>query len=92
MREARLEELEMYISRRHNTVCQYIATRTSLDLCLEVNRRPVARETQMWWKQEGINFTGAGGGVDAEETGETEMQGDEKIGNNERTQYSTSIS
>ena len=34
MREVMLEELETYISRRQNTVAQYITTWTILDLCL----------------------------------------------------------
>ena len=36
---AGLEELEIYISSRFNTVDQYIATRPILDLCLEAEKR-----------------------------------------------------
>ena len=35
-----LEEIEVYIARRHNTVARYIATRPIMDLCLAEERKP----------------------------------------------------
>ena len=40
MQEAGLEEVEEYITRRQNTIAQYIVTRPILDLCEESVRRP----------------------------------------------------
>ena len=45
--EAGLQEVETYISRRQNTVAQYIATRPIMDLCLVAKRRPGPR-VAMW--------------------------------------------
>ena len=45
-----LEEVEVYILRHQNTVAQYIDTCTILDLCLEVEKRPGARVTTIWWE------------------------------------------
>ena len=39
MREAGLEDVEAYVLMRQNTVAQYIAMRTILDLCKEVVQR-----------------------------------------------------
>ena len=36
MRTEKLEDLEIYLARRWNTVAQYINNRRILDLCLEV--------------------------------------------------------
>ena len=38
IKEVGLEEIEMYISRRQNTVALYIATRHIFDMCLEAAR------------------------------------------------------
>ena len=35
-----LEEFDMYLLRRQNTIAQYIATRQILELCLAAERRP----------------------------------------------------
>ena len=43
MRGAGLEELETYISRRHNMVDQYITNRPLMYLYLEVEKRPGSR-------------------------------------------------
>ena len=59
IREAGLEEVETYITRRQNTVAQYIATQPILELCEEAERRPGARVSKRWWEQEGINLAGA---------------------------------
>ena len=49
MRDVCLGELETYISRRHNTVSQYIATRPILDLCLEEENFPGAWVEKLLW-------------------------------------------
>ena len=36
-----IEEIKMYISRQKNTMAQYIATHSILDICLDTERRPV---------------------------------------------------
>ena len=47
-----------YITRRQNTVAQYIVTRPILDLCEQSARRPVARVSRKWWEQEHLNLEG----------------------------------
>ena len=47
------------ILRRKNTVAQFIATRSILDLCEKVNKRPGARVSRRWWEQTGIDWKGA---------------------------------
>ena len=39
MAEAGLQEVETHVSRRQNTVAQFIATGTIMDLCLAAERR-----------------------------------------------------
>ena len=58
MAEAGLQEVETYLSRRHNTVAQYIATRPIMDLCLTAKRMPGPRVTNRWWEQEGLELVG----------------------------------
>ena len=48
MVEVGLQEMETYVSVRHNTVSQYILTRTIIDLCLVEKRRPGPRVTMRW--------------------------------------------
>ena len=48
--------MEEYASRRQNTVAQYIATRSLLDLCEGLERAPGARVGMWWWKQEVIDL------------------------------------
>ena len=45
MKVAGIEEIYSYISRRQNTVAQYIATHPILDLFLDKVRRPVSGAT-----------------------------------------------
>ena len=47
-------------------VAQYIAIRPILELCEEVEQKPVARASKRWWKQERNN-------LDGERTAATEM-------------------
>ena len=48
MAESGSQEVETYVSRRQNTVAQYIATRPIMDLFLAAKRRPGPR-VAMWW-------------------------------------------
>ena len=43
MAKAGLQEMEIYISRRQNTVTQFITTRDIMDLCLAAKQRPGPR-------------------------------------------------
>ena len=54
------------ILRRQNTVAQFIATRSILDLCEKANRRPGARVPRRWWDQTGIDWKGARERAEAE--------------------------
>ena len=56
MEEAGLLEVENYVSRHQNTVTQFIATRTILDLCLVEERRMGSRVANWWWEQDGLNL------------------------------------
>ena len=58
MAEAGLQEVETYVSRRQNTLSQYIATRPIMDLCLAVKRRLGPRVEMRWWEQEGLDLDG----------------------------------
>ena len=46
--EAGLQEVGTYVSRRQNTVKQFIATRPIIDLCLAEERRPGSRVSNRW--------------------------------------------
>ena len=52
MRESGLKEVETYIYSLQNTVANFIATSTIVDLCLEAERRPGPRAYMWWWDQE----------------------------------------
>ena len=51
MREAGFEEIRKAITRRQNTVAQYISTRPILYLCERDTQRVGARVSQWWWDQ-----------------------------------------
>ena len=53
-----IQEYRVYITRRQNTVAQYIATQPILDLCERSFRRPGAWVSWRWRKQEGIDLEG----------------------------------
>ena len=59
MREAGFEGIQKAVTRRHNTVAQYIATRPILDLCERATQRVGARVSWRWWDQEGIDLKAA---------------------------------
>ena len=48
MAEAGFQEVEAYVSCHQNTVAQYIATRSIMDLCLAEKRRPGTRVVMRW--------------------------------------------
>ena len=56
--EAGLQEVETYVSRRHNTVAQHIATRLIMDLCMAAKKRTGPRLEMQWWYQEGLDLEG----------------------------------
>ena len=56
--EAGLWELETYVSRRQNTVVQFIATGTIMDLYLEAERRPGSRVEKRWWGKYRLDLEG----------------------------------
>ena len=57
--ESGLEEIRKSVTRRQNTVAQYIATQPILDLCEMSNWRPGARVSRRWWEQDRIYLEGA---------------------------------
>ena len=67
--------MEAYITRRQNTIAQYITIRPILELCEEVERQKGARVSKRRWGQEGINLAGAwaSAATTAAETEGTEM-------------------
>ena len=69
--EAGFLAMEEYIRRRQNTVAQYIATRSLLDLCEGLERAPGARVGMRWWEQAGLDLAGA------REAAATATEGDE---------------
>ena len=44
---------------RQNTITQYIATRSLLDLCEGPERALGAQVGMQWWEQVGLDLTGA---------------------------------
>ena len=58
MAEVGLQEVETYIYCLHNTVIQFIATRTIMELCLAAERRPGSRVTKKWWEKDGLDVEG----------------------------------
>ena len=58
MVEAGFEGIGKYITRRQNTVAQYIATQPILGLCERFIQRPGARMSWQCWEQDGIDLEG----------------------------------
>ena len=64
--------METYVSCHHNTVAQFIATRTIMDLCLVSERCPGSRMAKQWWEDDGMRTAA----WEAERTeGEDKMDG-----------------
>ena len=51
MMAASLEEVETYVLHRLNTIDQYIATCTILELCMEAYQQLGEQLSQRWWEQ-----------------------------------------
>ena len=58
MAETGFEGIGKYITRRQNTVAEYIVTRPILDLCERSAQRPVVRVSWRWWKQSVLYLEG----------------------------------
>ena len=58
MAEARLQEVEIYVSRLQNTAAQFIATRPIMELCLAAERRPEPRISKQLWEQDRVGVKG----------------------------------
>ena len=58
MKEAGIVRIWTSILQRQNTVAQFIATRTILDLCKGAVRRTGARVPRRWWEQTRIDWKG----------------------------------
>ena len=58
MEETGLEEAETYVTRRQNTVAQYIEIQPITDLCLEMERCRGARVYKRWREQGCLNLVG----------------------------------
>ena len=59
MREARFEDIRKSITRRQNTVTQYIATQLIMDLYERTTQGAGARVSRRCWGQEVIDFKAA---------------------------------
>ena len=53
-----LDEIGVYISRRQNTVSQYIVTRPIMDLCLAAERSLGMWLWRRWWEQFALYILG----------------------------------
>ena len=79
MGEAVMVRIQTSITRRKNTVAQYIARRRFLDLCKQATQQPGARFSRRWWEQVGIDLDGARKQADASATRlETETESEEE--------------
>ena len=84
MAEVELQEVETYVSRRQNTVAQFIATRPIMDLCLAAERRPGPRVSKRWWEQDGVDVEGMQTAAEEAEWTEGEEETDETETETER--------
>ena len=86
MRESGFEGIRQSITRRHNTVAQYIATRPIMDLCEWSTQRLGDSVSQRWWEQKGIDLEKAKGKAtettttDFESEAEAEVESEEGWG------------
>ena len=51
-----IKEGETYVLRRKYTIDQYIATLSTLEVCLAAERRPGTQVTRRWWDKECIDL------------------------------------
>ena len=86
MREAGFEWIWKAVTRRQNTVAQYIAKRPILDLCEWATQRLGVRVSRWWWEQEGIDLEKVKGRseettiTDSESEAELEVESEEGCG------------
>ena len=79
--EAGLTDIRTSILKRQNTVAQYIATRSLLDLCEGARAREGAKVPLRWWDQAGIDWeTAKAKGVETDRTDGTgkDTEGEEE--------------
>ena len=79
MKEAGFTDVRISITRRQNTVAQFIATRSLLDLCEGTTQRGGARVTMRWWDHKGIDWEKAkarGAATESESESETDREGE----------------
>ena len=79
MAESGFEGIGTYITRRQNTVVQYIATQTIMNLYERSAWRPGDRVSRMRWEQDELDLEGAKKRVEAA----AELDRAEKIGEEE---------
>ena len=77
MVESGFEGIGTYITRRQNTVAQYIATQPIMDLCERSARRTGARVSMRWWEQDGLYVEGEKKRAAEESDGDDAICGDE---------------
>ena len=56
--DARLKEVETYVSRRHNKVTKFIENIPIIYLYLVAEQRPGSRVTKRLWEQDGLDVEG----------------------------------
>ena len=91
MQEAGFTDIHKSITRRQNTVAQYIAMQTILDLCERTTQRAGARVSRRWWEQKGIDLKTAKEqaaealDTDSDSVSESEAEVEPKGGGEERS-------
>ena len=63
LRGAGFEGIRKSVTRRQNTIAQYIAMRPILYLCERSTWKPGVRGYWRWWEQDGIDLEGCAGRV-----------------------------
>ena len=90
MKEEGLTTIRKSITNSQNTVAQYIATRSLLDLCEQTKRRGGVRVSRRWWDQKGIYWDmakarAAGTDSETESDAAVEVQADPEENKEERS-------
>ena len=85
MGEIGFEGIRKSVTRRQNTVVQYISTRPIMDLCERSTRRMGARVSWQWWEQARIYLEGAKKratevATDSDLVSDSDMGGEESSG------------
>ena len=98
MREAGFEGIRKAVTRRQNTVAQYIATQPIMDLCERATQRVGVRVSRRWWDQEVIYLkaekerAAEAMATDSESESdleyEAEVETDSEVGGEERSESS----